>query len=232
MPTSPDPLVPSPTAAVNPHGASLAELAAADAGGPVAMLNLLRYDGEAGRATYGRYAEIAAKTIDSVGGALMYLGRVIESDAWDSVALVYYPSCGAFLSMQQDQRYIEALPDRTAGLRARLLCPFALPTMDRVAAQDLVQDLGPGNVEAQLVQWDEPDAILITTGNPDSSSPPGSLRLQPIGSGLVTDSRWDELRLSTQAPGEVGHADLDSALRLDPDVADLLVVLSEPVGRR
>ncbi len=228
----PDPLVPSPTAAVNPHRSSLAELAASDVSGPIAMLNLLRFDGEAGRVTYGHYAQVAAKTIDSVGGALMYLGRVVESVAWDSVALVYYPNCEAFLSMQNDQRYIEALPDRTAGLSARLLCPFALPRIDRVEAVDLIRNLGPGNVEAQLVQWNAPDSILEKTGDPESSSPPGSLRLQSIGSGLVTDTRWDELRLGTHAPGEGSRSDLESALRLDPHVADLLVVLSEPVGRR
>jgi hypothetical protein len=40
----------NPTAAVNPSKASVAALAAAEHEGPIAMLNLLHYDGAAGRA--------------------------------------------------------------------------------------------------------------------------------------------------------------------------------------
>lgn len=77
---------------VNPSDASLADLASSNGSRPIAMLNLLHFDGEAGRTAYGRYAEVAAQSIAAVGGGLIYLGRVIDSDTWDSVALVYYPA--------------------------------------------------------------------------------------------------------------------------------------------
>ena len=41
---------------VDPTGEDIKRLKEEDDGGPVVMLNLLRYAGEEGRASYGRYA--------------------------------------------------------------------------------------------------------------------------------------------------------------------------------
>jgi len=43
--------------AIDPTGADLKQLLADDPGGPVVMLNLLRFKPDGGRESYGRYAE-------------------------------------------------------------------------------------------------------------------------------------------------------------------------------
>lgn len=197
-----------------------------DSVGPIAMLNLLRYDGEEGRTAYGRYAQVAAMSISHVGGSLMYLGQVIESDAWDSVALVRYPSAQAYLAMQLDQRYVDAIPHRTAGLRARLLCPFALPhVVDRDVAE-LTRGGDSEIMEVQLVRWNDPPARLGGGANSNSAKSSPALRLQSVGNGLVSDGRWDELLLRHSPSNERNLTDSESLRRSDPDIAELAVVFS------
>ena len=224
-----DPVVPNPTSAVNPSQASLAELAGSDVDGPIAMLNLLRYDGVEGRVAYGRYAQVAGNTIAAVGGSLMYLGTVIESDAWDSIALIYYPSAQAYLAMQDDPDYVEAIPDRTAGLRARLLFPFALPHINGQGAAGLAECGDAEVMEAQLIELKSPAPALDRYESRPSTNATAPLRLHSVGSGLVTDRRWDQLVLRRIASDEGKHPGHHTQRGSDPNISDLAVVLSQPV---
>ena len=181
-------MTPNPTAAVNPSDESVALLAAHADASPIAMVNLLCYAGVGGREAYGRYAEVAAETIAACGGSLLLMSSVADSvNGWDTLVLVYYPRRAAYLDMQNDPAYAKAVPDRTKGLQARLLYPFALP------------DTGPHPVETNpgdvfvlhLIRW--LNAASVVADLPCE----GELlsRLPAGGPGLVADARWDEIRL-------------------------------------
>ncbi len=77
---------------------------------PVVMLNLLKFktetvNGESGKAVYQQYMKQAAPLLAKVGGRLVWKGTVEnyivagESDRWDQVLLVEYPSRAAFLAL-------------------------------------------------------------------------------------------------------------------------------------
>lgn len=189
------------------------------------MLNLLRYDGMDGRGVYGRYAQVAGVSIAAVGGSLMYLGQVIESDAWDTVAIVNYPSLGAFLEMQRDAQYIAAIPDRTAGLHARLLCPFELASTEQSNSVELMTGPDSDVVAVQLVRRHDQRRVLSSDHRQRSTA---ALQLPAVGSGLVTDGRWDELRVVRYQSHEHCLDDATLWKPADPDMHDLQVVLSRP----
>ncbi len=114
-----------PTNAVNPGPANIEALAARPDDDAIIMVNLLRYHPVGGREAYGRYGAVASGTVRARGGSIAYSAPVITPGAaWDTVTLVRYPRRAAYLDMQNDPAYMGAIPDRTAGLSARLLCPF------------------------------------------------------------------------------------------------------------
>lgn len=76
----------------------------------VVMINLLKFktetaNGESGKAVYQQYMKQAAPLLAQVGGRLIWKGTVEnyivagESDRWDQVLLVEYPSREAFLKL-------------------------------------------------------------------------------------------------------------------------------------
>ncbi len=105
---------------------------------PIRMLNLLKFrdiadygdtpdpagdDGPStGAEAYGRYGEFAAAAVASVGGSFFYYGMadmtVIgpETEDWDVVAIVEYPSRAAFIEMTSKPSYGAGVFHRTAGL--------------------------------------------------------------------------------------------------------------------
>jgi hypothetical protein len=95
---------------IDPRGADLKRLLAEDDGGPVVMLNLLRF-APGGRARYAEYLRATAPFLAKVGGELVYAGEgatalVAEAgQAWDAVLLVRYPSRAAFAAMVADPDY-------------------------------------------------------------------------------------------------------------------------------
>ena len=119
-------------------------LAGAPDDGPVVMLNLNRYrdvaayeeeppGGEepdvSGREAYARYGAVAQPTLDRLGGRILwYAGaeRTVigdDSDRYDEVIAVWYPSRRAVLDLALDPEIATALPHRRAGLeRAALIC--------------------------------------------------------------------------------------------------------------
>ena len=113
--------------AVDPRGADLKRLLQEDPGGPVVMLNLLRY-AEGGREPYAQYARALSDTfLPRYGGEVLYAGDgstplVADSGQdWDAVLLVRYPSREAFSRMVADPEYQEVTELRTRALTEAVL---------------------------------------------------------------------------------------------------------------
>lgn len=124
--------------------AEIAALAGTDADGPVVMLNLNRYreradyGGDApggapsdvsGQEAYMRYGAVASAVLVRVGGRVLWATQstrtVIgdESDRYDDVIAVWYPSLAAFTALATDPEILAARAHRLAGLeRAALVC--------------------------------------------------------------------------------------------------------------
>lgn len=93
--------------------------------GPIVMVNLLRYDGERGRARYAEYATAVTPLIREAGGRIVYRGDVgpdvIGDDGWDEVILVEYPDRKRFLGVLQSQAYQAIAHLRNEGLKGSRL---------------------------------------------------------------------------------------------------------------
>jgi uncharacterized protein (DUF1330 family) len=112
--------------AIDPRGADLKRLLQEDPGGPVVMLNLLRFV-EGGRAAYDEYARRIQPFLARVGGEIVYAGDgstalVAEpGQAWDAVLLVRYPTRKAFSQMVADPEYQQITALRTRALQEAVL---------------------------------------------------------------------------------------------------------------
>lgn len=111
---------------VDPTGADLKRFLAEDPGGPVVMLNLLRFvDG--GRASNDAYSGAIGPFLRSVGARVVYAGdtstALVAPDGheWDAVLLVEYPSREAFCRMVADPDYQRITEHRTAALSHAVL---------------------------------------------------------------------------------------------------------------
>jgi uncharacterized protein (DUF1330 family) len=101
--------------------------------GPIVMINLLKFretasnGKESGEAAYTRYMINVAPLLEKAGGRLVWMGAVkqvfigAETDCWDRVMLVEYPSRQAFLNMISAPEYQEAYKYREAGLETSAL---------------------------------------------------------------------------------------------------------------
>jgi uncharacterized protein (DUF1330 family) len=112
---------------VDPRGADLKRYLAEDPGGPVVMLNLLRF-AEGGRESYARYAAALSETfLPRYGGEVLYAGdgstALVAGDGqdWDAVLLVRYPSRESFIAMVADPEYQEVTHLRTQALTEAVL---------------------------------------------------------------------------------------------------------------
>ena len=115
--------------AIDPRGRDLKRYLQEDPGGPVVMLNLLRF-AEGGREAYARYAEALRTTfLPRYGAEVLYAGDgstplVAEAGQdWDAVLLVRYPSREAFSRMVADPEYQEVTHLRTQALTEAVLQP-------------------------------------------------------------------------------------------------------------
>jgi uncharacterized protein (DUF1330 family) len=113
--------------AVDPRGADLKRYVQEDPGGPVVMLNLLRY-AEGGRELYAQYAAALTDTfLPRYGGEVLYAGdgstALVAEDGqdWDAVLLVRYPSRQAFSAMVADPEYQQVTALRTRALTEAVL---------------------------------------------------------------------------------------------------------------
>lgn len=112
--------------AIDPRGADLKRFLAEDPGGPVVMLNLLRFV-EGGSERYRSYVEAFAPFARKYGADLVYAGDgstalVAEpGQSWDAVLVVRYPTRAAFSNMVADREYQEITHLRTTSLREAVL---------------------------------------------------------------------------------------------------------------
>ena len=114
-----------------------AALIETDDGGPVAMVNLIKYKDKAvyedgrdtqltGREAYAIYGAGAAKMIQKLGGHIDYSGYVVGmcvgevEELWDSIAVANYPSLQAFLDMTSSPEWLALAIHRTAGISGQL----------------------------------------------------------------------------------------------------------------
>jgi uncharacterized protein (DUF1330 family) len=132
---------------VEPDQQQFAEVAAIAGGasdGPVVMLNLNRYRDRAdytgdppggepsdvsGREAYMRYGAVAGTVLERVGGRILWHTQATrtvvgdESDRYDEVIAVWYPSLAAFGALATDPEIGSVRAHRLAGLeRAALIC--------------------------------------------------------------------------------------------------------------
>jgi uncharacterized protein (DUF1330 family) len=115
--------------AVDPTGNDLKAYLAEDPGGPVVMLNLLRFKTDGGRESYDRYSRALVEEghLARVGGELLYAGdgstALVAEDgqAWDAVLVVRYPSRAAFAQMVADPDYQKVTHLRTEALDEAVL---------------------------------------------------------------------------------------------------------------
>jgi uncharacterized protein (DUF1330 family) len=104
---------------------------AEDDGQPVVMLNLLRFKPEGGRERYQEYLAKAGPLVVRHGAEILFAGDGLQAlaaeagQAWDAVALVRYPSRGAFAALMQDPDYANVDPLRLAALEEAVLQPVS-----------------------------------------------------------------------------------------------------------
>jgi uncharacterized protein (DUF1330 family) len=126
--------------AVDPTGQDLKHFLADDPGGPVVMLNLLRFK-EDGRAGYEEYARRIQPFLEDIGASVLFVGDLStvlvapEDHDWDAILIVRYPSRQAFSSMVADPNYQEITGLRTEALEEAVLqaaIPWPEPASDVV----------------------------------------------------------------------------------------------------
>ena len=118
---------------LNPDPGKLpAILAALPDDTPIVMLNLLKFRdvavykgqpaGYSGREAYRRYSDVALKKLAEIGARVTYVGDMKatligpESEQWDEILLVRYPSKQAFMGMMMQPDFFDATRHRTAAL--------------------------------------------------------------------------------------------------------------------
>ena len=111
--------------AVDPTGTDLKRFLAEDPGGPVVMLNLLKFADD-GREHYEIYVQEIRTSLDRVGAEVVYVGDtsttlVPDAHDWDAVLLVRYPSRAAFSQMVADPEYQQITHHRTRALTDAVL---------------------------------------------------------------------------------------------------------------
>lgn len=100
---------------------------AEDPGGPVVLLNQLRFRPEGGRDSYLKYSEHMAVLREKYQTQVIYAGDgatplvAEEGQDWDFVALVRYPDRLTFASMVRDRLYREGAHLRHDALMESVL---------------------------------------------------------------------------------------------------------------
>jgi uncharacterized protein (DUF1330 family) len=124
--------------AVSPTQSRVEGLMADGSGGPVVMLNLLKFRAKAaypdgrtsdltGRQAYDLYGAAMQKVIEKGGGKVLFGGEIASlvigdvEDVWDTCILVEYPSAAAFAAIVTSPEVAEIGIHRAAGLEGQLL---------------------------------------------------------------------------------------------------------------
>ena len=110
----------------DPRGKDLKRYMEEDPGGPVVMLNLLKYR-PAGEQSYRAYTAALEDYLPSIGGEVLYEGDCSTTLVappnwdWDAVLIVRYPSRQAFSAMVADPAYQAVTHLRTEALTEAVL---------------------------------------------------------------------------------------------------------------
>jgi uncharacterized protein (DUF1330 family) len=111
--------------AVDPTGEQIEVLRARDHGGPIVMMNLLRFKSDGGEAHYMNYAAEALPLFKKIGARIIFAARtefcLIGDAAWEAVALVEYPSLDVFVEMATSDEYRAIHHHRVQGLEGQIL---------------------------------------------------------------------------------------------------------------
>lgn len=111
---------------VDPRGEDLKRYLVEDEGGPVVMLNLLRYK-PGGEESYKAYGRALADYLPRIGAEVLYAGDCStalvapEGWEWDALLVVRYPSRQAFSEMVRDPEYQKVTHLRTEALTEAVL---------------------------------------------------------------------------------------------------------------
>lgn len=113
--------------AIEPHDPDLTRFHDEDPGGPVVMLNLLRFadDGRRRYAEYGRH--LRETLLPRYGASIVYAGSgstalvAEDGQAWDAVVVVSYPDRATFARMVADPEYLAVAALRTEALTETVL---------------------------------------------------------------------------------------------------------------
>ena len=127
-------------ATTEPPETHLRKLTETDQESSFDMINLIKYRptaiyesaadnaiGRSGREAYQEYGLVAFPKIIGMGGSLVYKGTCDhqfvgdESQNYDDLIIVRYPSRRAYLEMFNSTEYQEAIKHRKAGLEYRVL---------------------------------------------------------------------------------------------------------------
>ena len=130
--------------AVIPTAEQIDELREDGPGGPIYMVNLLKFKPKAeyedgretqlsGQEAYGIYATEVAAHLAKVGGKPVLGGQVtgltlgVVEDLWDMVGIATYPNRKAMLTMIMDPAYRKSAEHRAAGLEGQLNIEMVMP---------------------------------------------------------------------------------------------------------
>jgi uncharacterized protein (DUF1330 family) len=111
---------------VDPRGEDLTRYLAEDPGGPVVMLNLLRYR-PGGEESYRAYSAALEDYLPDIGAEVLYVGDCATllvappSWDWDVVLIVRYPNRRAFSEMVRDPAYQAVTHLRSEALTEAVL---------------------------------------------------------------------------------------------------------------
>ena len=88
--------------------------------GPILMINLLKFKPDGGAESYLQYIEAGAETFKKVGVKAVLQANitmaVIGEEEWDEIIVAEYPSIAAFIEMNRDKDYQQAVRHRTEAL--------------------------------------------------------------------------------------------------------------------
>jgi len=131
--------------AVVPTPQQIQTLSEPGRGGPIFMLNLLKFKQRAeypdgrecdltGREAYDLYGKEVVAHLAKVGGKPIFAGDVTQlllgnvEELWDEVAIAMYPDRAAMLRMITDPAYQQSAIHRAAGLEGQLNIETVLPS--------------------------------------------------------------------------------------------------------
>lgn len=95
-----------------------------DFGGPIVMVNLLKFKPDGGREEYAKYSAGVVPLLESVGGRVVFAGDarlcLLGNADWDMVALAEYPNPQAMIKMVSMPEYQAIHAHREAGLEGQV----------------------------------------------------------------------------------------------------------------